>query len=420
MITRLTLFLILTISGSYLSAQERAFTVAGTIVDQETREPLPFATIFYSEKQFGTTATENGIFRLLIPAGDAGDTLVFSFVGYQPKKITIDEATENDLFSLIPRQLEAITVAARQDKFDLDKYMKQVITNFIENWNYETHLAYGQVEAAVSKGREIVFLTRSLGYAIHIELPKNWAKYSNYKFIAENTGYHANENEWSQLGYNTSSFPNFPVSSVFRSVRVLQENGLLSRKNPKKYRFQLDSVIEQAGRPYYYVRFKGPGESGTLFVDASESRIVSIDYTTSSFWGVIVNRSVRADVALRFSYNQDTPYLSTAFATYEKSGYRHQQSYRAIIQKNVTASISQETYQAINSFDNNPYIVYDPTESENRGLSFDLDQIEFDEESFRRSFTKNSGFLYQQPGQQPAESTLNSYQEVKKLIEQFK
>ncbi|WP_345166548.1 carboxypeptidase-like regulatory domain-containing protein [Nibribacter koreensis] len=57
-------------------------SVIGTTFDTETNQPLGFATVFIAQTTFGTTATENGAFKLnALPAGK--HELVVSFLGYE-------------------------------------------------------------------------------------------------------------------------------------------------------------------------------------------------------------------------------------------------------------------------------------------------------------------------------------------------
>ena len=55
--------------------------ITGTVVDAETNEPLPGATVVIKGTQNGTTTDFDGLFS--ISGAAAGDTLVISFIGFQ-------------------------------------------------------------------------------------------------------------------------------------------------------------------------------------------------------------------------------------------------------------------------------------------------------------------------------------------------
>lgn len=91
----LSLLLTLTISSSAF-AQE-GFTVSGTVVDASTENPLPGVNVsVVGEPQLGTSTDRQGEYELEVPS--ATDTLKFSFVGYDPSTIPIQERSTINIF----------------------------------------------------------------------------------------------------------------------------------------------------------------------------------------------------------------------------------------------------------------------------------------------------------------------------------
>lgn len=58
-------------------------TVRGRVLDAETGKGVPFVNIGLFEKNIGTLSDEDGSFELIIPAGNNGDSLLFSSIGYK-------------------------------------------------------------------------------------------------------------------------------------------------------------------------------------------------------------------------------------------------------------------------------------------------------------------------------------------------
>ena len=80
-----SLFVLLFVAGSAM-AQDR--TVTGTVTSQEDGLPVPGATVRVKEiPNLGIQTTANGKFSLKVPA--SGKTLIFSFLGYDPKEVAI-------------------------------------------------------------------------------------------------------------------------------------------------------------------------------------------------------------------------------------------------------------------------------------------------------------------------------------------
>jgi hypothetical protein len=65
------------------AAQAQQITITGKVVDLETKEPLPFASIGISGKSIGLISNEQGEFDFHIPPEMRNDILVISMLGYK-------------------------------------------------------------------------------------------------------------------------------------------------------------------------------------------------------------------------------------------------------------------------------------------------------------------------------------------------
>ncbi len=87
-------------------------TIRGRVIDTETKEPLPFVNIIYTERGTGIATNINGYFS--IPVTEKLSDLHFSFVGYELLVIPIDtiDFTEQLTVELTKKtiELEEITV----------------------------------------------------------------------------------------------------------------------------------------------------------------------------------------------------------------------------------------------------------------------------------------------------------------------
>ena len=76
--------------------------ITGTVVDAETNEPLPGATVVIKGTQNGTTTDFDGLFS--ISGASAGNTLVISFIGFQ----TTEVVAVNDMIVNLPTALNQL------------------------------------------------------------------------------------------------------------------------------------------------------------------------------------------------------------------------------------------------------------------------------------------------------------------------
>ena len=82
--------------------------ITGVIVDEESLEPLPFATLGLKNKGKGTVTNNNGEFGLKITPDLLNDTLSVSYLGYIRKEIPVRQAFQDDLS--IPMKREFISI----------------------------------------------------------------------------------------------------------------------------------------------------------------------------------------------------------------------------------------------------------------------------------------------------------------------
>lgn len=80
----LKLFFILVLLPSFMIAQQ--LTIKGNVVDDDSNEPLPGATLFIKGSSTGVTTNLDGVFAI---ASKLGDTLVVSYLGMQTKEVVI-------------------------------------------------------------------------------------------------------------------------------------------------------------------------------------------------------------------------------------------------------------------------------------------------------------------------------------------
>lgn len=90
-------------------AQRRLTGLSGVVYDSATREPMPYVSVVNLATKTGTTTTNNGTFTI---GCNAGDSIVFTMVGYSPKRRIVDPNTGSMVVFLgeAIRTLNSVTV----------------------------------------------------------------------------------------------------------------------------------------------------------------------------------------------------------------------------------------------------------------------------------------------------------------------
>ena len=82
--------------------------ISGNIIDEESKEPLPFATIGLKNKGRGTVANNNGEFMLKITRDFLTDTLSVSYLGFVGREIPLEQVLGNNLTITMKREFISI------------------------------------------------------------------------------------------------------------------------------------------------------------------------------------------------------------------------------------------------------------------------------------------------------------------------
>lgn len=83
-----------------VQAYSQSFTISGTIIDGESNEPLIGAGILVKGAGRGTITNIDGKYSLEVKRGE---TLVFSFVGYQNQEVAITNQRTLNIALRVPK-----------------------------------------------------------------------------------------------------------------------------------------------------------------------------------------------------------------------------------------------------------------------------------------------------------------------------
>ena len=104
MYTRLLLIALFLFNAATCSWAQQ-FQIKGTIVDKDTKEPLPFTSIGLKSEQIGALSNEHGQFVVPAPTKNADDSLVIVALGYARRAVLVKRgATIPNLTIEVPKR----------------------------------------------------------------------------------------------------------------------------------------------------------------------------------------------------------------------------------------------------------------------------------------------------------------------------
>lgn len=102
----------------------------GVILNQETKEPLPFVNVWIKGTTIGTASDINGAFQLNYDFKDA-TLITFSFVGFQPQEKMYKDLTPNNALQILLKE-EKMELEEVQVKPD-NTYARSIIKSIVKN-----------------------------------------------------------------------------------------------------------------------------------------------------------------------------------------------------------------------------------------------------------------------------------------------
>ncbi|MGB0882596.1 MAG: carboxypeptidase-like regulatory domain-containing protein, partial [Vicingaceae bacterium] len=110
------------------------FHYSGKLLDEKTKEPLAFAHVAVLGTQKGAVTNENGKFTITSQELKLEDTLSFYFVGYQTKKISIQQFAKNPVIYLASEAFSLKEFFVFADNKNPEQIVEAVLANVSKNY----------------------------------------------------------------------------------------------------------------------------------------------------------------------------------------------------------------------------------------------------------------------------------------------
>lgn len=139
----------------------------GRVMNDFTKEPIPFASVFWKKAGFGTTSDSAGSFRLRL-SQHSEDSLVVSYVGFADvyKKIRLN-TKDTSFTEMVMRELKMANTVEVKSKFSKGlRWWKMVVANKYRNnpykYNNYAYELYNKTELDISNVSRRYFTDKKL------------------------------------------------------------------------------------------------------------------------------------------------------------------------------------------------------------------------------------------------------------------
>ncbi|TKG94058.1 carboxypeptidase-like regulatory domain-containing protein [Puteibacter caeruleilacunae] len=361
----------------FASFGQQEFTISGEVIDNKSKEPLPYAYVIFVGKSLGTTTDLSGQFQLYLSEASEADRVKILYVGYEPLIMTVAEACGEETFKLQPKVEKIKEVRVNGKRFKLRPFMREVIERYNEERRTTPHIAYGHYrEKAKLNGKYVMFM-EGLGYSVFLGENPNCTYLSNYKFYNEDMRCCNTDPQWKKcysernVTYEGEEIPPNNSFGTLRSFRCLEHDDVLSPKLSFRYSFDKDSTYYLNGEPVFVVKYGFMGDKGTIHVFAENMHLLSIEKEKKSKHKK--GKVARWKEKFYFNYYGDTPFLAKAENIHFSENYEYTNELDILIQKLDEFNVSWREYWDMNTYCRNPFINYTPEKWKNYHIQPDAD-----------------------------------------------
>ncbi|MCB9259167.1 MAG: carboxypeptidase-like regulatory domain-containing protein [Ignavibacteriales bacterium] len=142
-------------------------SLTGKIIDQYSKQAVPFVNIGLADTYFGTSANEHGAFKISLNIGK--HNLIISCVGYETKLLQVFIPEQKELLiSLKPVTIELPEVIVNSDENPAYAIIRKAIANREKNSAGLSNYFYNFYSKNILKsGKEIVFIEEDIGEGLN-------------------------------------------------------------------------------------------------------------------------------------------------------------------------------------------------------------------------------------------------------------
>ena len=289
-------FLFLLISN-LVSAQKEVITVKGQLLDSETSQPIPFASIYLKNSAMGTTSNIEGYFVFHIPVQNKSGTIVISAMGYASIERTLNSFSILEKIVLKPQinRLDEVQLSASKDKvLTAKEIVRKAYKRISENYPTKPYILEGFVRDLQKEDDTYVeYLECAAKYRYQGTQVK---REPSIELLGVRSSGIAEKHPWNKNMERKNSLIDLVEDDFIR----FNYGPILGKKG---WKYEIESILTYDNRLVYKIAgLEKPFQTATLYIDAKTFAFVRMELTRKA----IKNRSWRrrfTNGALQVYYN---------------------------------------------------------------------------------------------------------------------
>jgi hypothetical protein len=250
--------------------------ITGVIVDDESSEPLPFATIGLKNKGKGTVTNNNGEFGLKITPDLFSDTISVSYLGYIRSEIPVRQAFHDGLS--IPMKREYISIPEIIIKNQIpQEIIYKTISAIRHNYSDNPVLMTGFYREGVMKKRELQNYSEAI-----VRIYKS--SYTSSLLGDQMKMYKSRKIENIKRSDTLAIRLKAGLSTCLELDGIKKIFDFLSRETMPDYRYRLADIVSYDDESAYQIEFEQredidqPLYKGVVYINTTDYAVLSAEF----------------------------------------------------------------------------------------------------------------------------------------------
>jgi hypothetical protein len=252
-------------------------TYTGQVVDADSNDPLPFATVEAVGLNIATVSNIDGDFTLKIPKSEDATLIKVTYVGYTNATAELAgmDGTTSMLIELDPASVNLQQVTIRPN--DAYSIINMVLNKIPQNYSTEDMMLKAFYRETVKKGRNYVAISEAV-VDIYKSPYNSDFRYDQVKLIQGRKS--ADVQKMDTVLFKMQGGP---VTSLMLDI-IKNPYILLSEEPQKVYNFEIEDVISLNDRLHYVMAFNQkqhvltPFYRGKLYIDVDNLAISEAEF----------------------------------------------------------------------------------------------------------------------------------------------
>ncbi len=263
--------------------QNSIVAVKGTLIDQKSKEPIAYASVYLKGKSIGTTTNNDGKFLFHVPSEFASDTLIISFIGYDHFKTIVNRLAGKDNVIALKQQtllLNEIVVKSSKKELTAKEIVKKAVARIPENYPMKPFIIEGFFRDLQKENDRPVELLEAA---------------TRFRYADYNPGYEDVEIIEVRRSYSNKRHPVNGTYDRHNSIIDLMEDNYVKHRfgpiHPKGWDFKIDGVLNDDNRFVYKITgTNSPVQKTILYIDSEDFSILKLELTKQMINGEFYRR----------------------------------------------------------------------------------------------------------------------------------